>query len=185
MRDAAASGGAGGAGQKTEDVAHGATPRRDGTLQWPRSDRAKSPGLTNSSGTIDSSYDNSPSRHRPQNKLLWRSEDGGRAPQGRLDLRAPVRRRAQLPTQCGRPFLLHPSPPVAAARPPSGGLFAWPLTAGTARLDIAQSASFHPVLYLQLDLLGGESININVSFPTFFLPPHVSTFGTKPDIYWV
>lgn len=41
------------------------------TLRW-----VKSPGLTNSSHTIDSSYDNSPSRHRLENKLLWRSENG-------------------------------------------------------------------------------------------------------------
>lgn len=33
------------------------------TLRW-----VKSPGLTNSSHTIDSSYDNSPSRHRLENK---------------------------------------------------------------------------------------------------------------------
>lgn len=50
------------------------SPQTDTETRWDTSVTTfrwvKSPGLTNSSHTIDSSYDNSPSRHRLENKLL-------------------------------------------------------------------------------------------------------------------
>lgn len=75
------------------------------TLRW-----AKSPGLTNSSRTIDSSYDNgSPLRSSPLPSQaaeqavakVWEWKMGPR--RGRLDLRARVKTEAELPTRCTRP----------------------------------------------------------------------------------
>lgn len=101
--------------RETEQVAWRQTRRRDTsvtTLRW-----VKSLGLTDSSHTIDSCCDNSSSRHTLENKLLWRSENGGEALEGRHDLRAPAKMEAQSPTCCTRPSCLISSPPPPAPHP--------------------------------------------------------------------
>lgn len=117
------------------------------TLRW-----VKSPSLTNSSQTIDSSYDNSPSRHRLENKPLWRSESG-RGPGGEAWFMSPSRKRGTVAHMLQTAFLPHqsasPCLPVALRLSSLQCLFACLLTAGMGsndkppRTSISLRSTFH------------------------------------------
>lgn len=151
------------------------------TLRW-----AKSPGLTNSSRTIDSSYDSGTPLHSsplPSQAAeqvvakVWEWKMGPR--RGRLDLRARVKTEAELPTRCTRPscrICLALAACLSLRSSSSQRLFARLLTAGMGWNDTAprkkkerKKKAFHCLLAFKPALLDGQILNVTLSlFQVYF-----------------